>query len=158
MVKCYTGRDGFSLIELMIAVGIISVLAMSSIYAFQNHRMNAMQSEAMQWLFFIQSKQRQYHLRCNEYSAQLVGHCTHIPAGCTPQTQRCGLNMKTADSQHHWYQASISQANATNYVVIAQPDLKWKHHSPCGDFAIDKSGPVYRIGTRQFADARCWRR
>lgn len=87
-IKGLTSQGGFSLVELMIVVGIIGVLATLALPRFQQFQAKAKMAEARNMLGHIYTLEQAYHLDNNTYLAfGQVGRmanksvvCTNVPS------------------------------------------------------------------------------
>lgn len=83
-------QSGFSLVELMIVVGIIGVLATLALPRFQQFQAKAKMAEARNMLSHIYTLEQAYHLDNNTYLAATTVYGRKAGDGaldCTPSTQ-----------------------------------------------------------------------
>ncbi|MGE0172832.1 MAG: type IV pilin protein [Oligoflexales bacterium] len=85
MGKIFNKQDGFSLVELMIVVGIIGLLATLAVPRFQQFQAKARMAEAKNMLNHIYTLQESYHLDTNQYMPfSIYGRNSDGTAQCTP--------------------------------------------------------------------------
>lgn len=128
---------GFTLIELIVAVAIISILAAVAIPAYRDYVMKTRRSDAMNALNEILMQQEIWRTSHTAYTTNLVADL--------------GL---TASSDQGYYTLSIPSASATTFSATSAPTGSQSSDS-CGTFAIDVNGPDTSGG---YANSTCWRR
>jgi len=129
--------QGFSLLELLIALAIVAILATITVPSFSGLLDKSRRSDAMSSLLLVQLAQERWRSRNNSYTQSLEA-----------------LGWASPISSEGYYQLGISEANAAGYRVLAQPRAVQRRDS-CGIFAIDANGPDYGEG---YAGPACWNR
>ena len=123
-------QDGFTLIELMIAVVIIAILAAIALpnytqYVRQGHRVDA-QADMLQ---FAQAMERCF-----------TRHRTYSDADCLPETPQAAR-----------YTFSVDPLTATTFTITATPDGS-QIQDPCGVLTLNHRGGR----PPDSSDANCW--
>jgi type IV pilus assembly protein PilE len=142
--KMYTSKHkGFTLVELLIVVAIISILAAVGFPAYNEQMQKGRRADAKNMVLQIASLQERYHSNFGYYgnADDLTGNDPitsdegfySITVACTP-TATC-----TA--------ASRSQ----QYTITATPNVT---DANCGVFTYDQSGTITKSGTKTLA--YCW--
>ena len=135
---------GFTLVELMITVGIIGVLTAVAVPSYRNHVMRSKRSEATVILLRIQSAQEKFFLQNNAYSANL--------AGAPP----AGLGMVTVTEAGNYNLAVARVGNG--FTATATATSGQAYDTKCRTFTIDQNG-VRQAQNSGGADntAECWK-
>lgn len=149
-------ENGFSLIELMIALLIIAILAGIAIPAYQNQIDRARRADAKAGLMQLTSAQERFFTQFVSYTDQIVG-----PGACAGIA--CGLNQGTATSPEGDYNMVVAVTPAgcapgtpvqcTAYTITATPIAAGD--TECTTLGIDNLGRKQSTGTGT-VDA-CWR-
>jgi len=74
-------RDGFTLVELMVVIAIISILAAVSIPAYFNHIMRTRQSKAITELMAIKAASERYFVESGTYTTTIGALAGYASAG-----------------------------------------------------------------------------
>lgn len=127
-------QKGFSLIELMIVVGIIGVLATMAVPKFNAFQAKAKQTEAKTTLNHIYTLQEAYFIdyssyagngaAAGEYGANLA-NANQVSAGCSdpatnaPWAPSIGFSLSPCDAQKPIYSYNVAAAGGT-YTATAQ--------------------------------------
>ena len=134
-------NKGFTLIELMIVVAVITIIAAIAIPAYSDYVTRAKRADGKTALASLQLAQEKYRANNPTYatSAASIPFATTSPDG--------------------YYTISISSATATTYVIVADPDETAGQIDPeCGNLIINESGDESVTGTASATPDRCWKR
>ena len=101
-------QRGFTLLELMIVVGIIAILAAIAIPTYQNYITRATRTKATRALMDLAGREERYFYSNNRYAATLASVGYNSP-----------YVESNADSRY--YTLSIPAASATSYTLSAAP-------------------------------------
>lgn len=123
---CGRALAGFSLVELMITVAIVSILASIALPSYRSYVLRSNRGDATQALLRIAAQQEKFYIQNNTYAATL-------DAG--------GLNMDT-QSEHGWYDLSISAGDVNGFTAqaAATAGTPQEDDSACQTFTIDAQG------------------
>ncbi|WP_303907631.1 type IV pilin protein [Thiohalomonas denitrificans] len=144
-MKFVRSSSGFTLIELMIVVGIVAILAAIAYPSYQEYIRKAKRSDAMTALMELQLAQEKLRANCPFYAAEIQG--TNNCDTTTPDIDVAG----STTSPEQFYNLGIVSSSSSAYVATAAPD-GWSDND-CGTFAINQDGPDHS-GT--YANERCW--
>ena len=112
-------KSGFSLVELMVVVGIVGVLSSIAIPTFKTYAQRAKRSEAYLNLAGIYKAQKTYHAENNQYGTTFANIGFEI-SGANE------VNPTTIQSQYYMYTMEVFDvdvAENANYSAIATGDL-----------------------------------
>lgn len=131
-------QGGFTLIELMIAVVVVSILAMIAIPAYNDSVNKGRRSDAKSTLTAIAAKQEQFFMDNKRYTADLK------ELGYTASS--------SVDSIDGYYKiTSAIVASPPAFTLTAVPD---NSDSDCGNFTLDEKGSQGVSGSK--GAALCW--
>ena len=135
---------GFTLIELMIVVLIISILGFIALPGYRNYSIRAARAEGKAMLVTAASKEEQFFLNNKTYTVTIAG--------------TAGLNMPNL-SESGKYQLSIT-AGATgsitsSYLLTATPQVGQTDDLDCYTFTLGSDG-TKDIVTGTAAVTECW--
>jgi prepilin-type N-terminal cleavage/methylation domain-containing protein len=130
-----TREDGFSFIELMVVLAIISLLSCVAYPAYSG--------------YWIQLKRLEARLALLEISMRLEKYASMSEQGYVGATfEKLGVNEKT---ERGWYQLSLIDLDDTHYTLIAQPTFKDKG---CAQLSCNAQGKHSYQGKGSYRD--CW--
>lgn len=118
---------GFTLIELMIVVMIVSILAMVAIPAYQGQVTSARRGDAQAVLLSLSNAMERYYTQNNTFAGAALG-----AGGIFP-------NEAPLDGSSKYYDLSIAASSATSYTIQAKPK-----NGQAGDGCLE----MVSIGTR----------
>ena len=130
-------KNGFSLIELMIAVTIVGILAAIAIPSYSAYVRRANRSDATRTISFLSQALE----RCYSQTFTYVG-CAQAPAGTAPSAQ-------------NYYNVTVAILSASTFTISAVPLTNPQlGDAQCTSFTVDQTGAQAMTGT---ADIKtCW--
>ena len=143
--------QGFTLIELMIAVAIVALLAAVALPAFQDAIRKSRRSDAINAISAVQ--QAQERMRANS-----TRYCSTFGAASAPN---CGLAATLSNSANGRYTLGLSDVTETRYVVTATATGAQAADTRCAKLAARMEAGAISYGSGQstvdWADsAKCW--
>ena len=129
---------GFSLIELVVVLGIVALVTVLAVPSYQQHMMAARRTDAVTTLLYIQSKEEKWRASDRDYAT--LGE----------------IGWKGTLSRAGHYQLRMANRSADSFRLEAIPRADGPQaKDTCGTFAMTQDGPAYR---EPYAGRTCWRR
>jgi len=129
------GKEGVTLIEVMIVVAIVGLLAAIAIPAYDNYITRSRRSDAFTALETVRAAQEMYRAERGFYASDFFEGATNVVAGCS--AGMAGSN----------YNISINRTDNTHYTALAAVTA--------GEKQANDKYPQFRVnqdGTREYYD------
>jgi len=137
---------GFTLIELMITLVIISILAAIALPAYQKEVLKSRRSTAVNALLDVASREARYYTTTNAYASTLVA--MGYPSDPMPIT----------DTNNYYYKVSVAlganNLGVPTFTVTATPVGNQAKDTECGIFTYNGVGQRTTSGTG--STQNCW--
>lgn len=141
-------RQGFTLIELMIAVAIVAVLAAIAYPSYQQYVERTRRGDAIASLLSLAQAEERHMARCGEYASSITGAATCADAGLG----------RPATSEEGFYNLALTNiASGATYTLTATPTGAQASDDLCSQFSLT------HLGQRAAQDAdggntteQCW--
>ncbi len=145
------GANGFTLIELMVAVTIVGVLVAVALPSYQNSVRKGRRSEAFNAIAAVQQAQERSR-------GNWPGYCGDLTSA--PTLAACGLGLPASTARGH-YTLALSNVTATGYTVTATAAGGQAADTNCALLAARLAGGTLSYGSGSaavdWADPnRCW--
>ncbi len=147
--------QGFSLIELLIAVAIIGIIAMVALPSYKDSVYKARRADGMNLLLRAAAAQERLFTLYSSYTNVITK-----PAGCSGAA--CGLALASDVSEEKFYKLSIEAlpvgcapggTRCESYVLTATAQGDQANDLVCKDLTLNQVGEKGASGT---APAACW--
>lgn len=136
---CLRRTAGFTLVELLVVVGIVAILAAIAYPSYARHVERARRASARAVLLEAAQYMERFYAGTNSYvDAVLPDHLRNAPAGALPGEAA--------------YAIRAASAASSRYLLKASP----LRDDPCGDLTLDETGTRGREGAGLTVEA-CWR-
>ncbi len=147
-------HQGFSLIEVLVAVIIIGILATMAHASYQDSVLKSQRKTALASLMEIASKQEDYRVTHRRYTDDLtqLGYSAKGDSGAPFYIDNQG-NASTASSGT--YKVVLTRTNSTAYSLSAAPINAQAKDTGCGTLSITSAGAKSATGSQ--GTQGCWR-
>lgn len=116
-------QQGFSLIELMVAVAIVGILAAVAFPSYQNYVVKGNRAAAQAFMMDVENRQKQYLLDARSYAADLAT-----------------LNMAAPSDVSNFYTVTIAASAAPPAFTITATPITGSKQESDGALTLDSSG------------------
>lgn len=130
---------GFSLIELVIVVAILSIVVTWGYNTYRDTVIKSRRSEGLAELLMLADKLERYYSDQGTYAGARLGNAVNT--------------VHASSSKNGYYSFSITTATAVQFTITATPQGGQADDSRCGVFTLNS------LGTRQASGSRgeaCW--
>ena len=131
-------RKGFTLIELMIAIAIISILAVVAVPSYMDHMRRSHRNDAMSALMRIAAEQEKFYFQNSRYGSL--------------------AELGDPDTEHDWYTLSMITNTAETFSVSASANADSPQFSDekCRMFFLDDIGRRTAFSADLGQEDDCW--
>lgn len=151
MTRKTHSEGGFTLIELMIVVAIISLLAAIAYPAYTDYVIKSKRSIATSALTQIAARQEQFRMDNKQYAADL----TNLGYPSNPAIVDDASNFVSAGSDGRTYSISVNRPTTQTYTLTATPlGAQASRDTECASFTLTHEGTKGVTGTESVRD--CW--
>jgi len=141
IVRARASEKGVTLIELLIAMGILGILAAIAIPSYQNVTQKARRHDAEDALMGLRQAMERHYARIGSYEG--AANDAGVPQIFATQTP--------IEGSGHYYDLKISGITDTRYELIATPTAV-QQRDPCGTLRLNQAGQRGSALT----DGQCW--
>ncbi len=135
MLKINKGQQGFTLIEIMIAVVVIAIMAAIAFPSYSEQVRKSRRADAKSTLLDIANKEQRYMLDNRSYGS----------------LNDLGLGGTTVPSEEGYYIISITPASpTTSFTLTATATGSQVDDTDCSTFTVDQKG------TKSGTSSQCW--
>ena len=142
-MKTKRTAKGFTLIELMIGIAVVSILTMIAVNSYSSYLIRAYRSEAQATL--LQGSQYMERIRLENGSYKPGGVAPTLPAGLAQSPASGTLR----------YAIALDATSTTTFTLTATPSSSIAAQEICGNLIVDHSGlKAFSAGTGDMKT--CW--
>ncbi|MFK8015410.1 MAG: type IV pilin protein [Gammaproteobacteria bacterium] len=133
-------QHGYTLMELLITVSIITIVTSIALPSYQNHVMRSHRTDAMGALLRVANAQEKFYLQNNSYTGDLAE-----------------LNITGTESGY--YDLTIADADVNGFTATATASSggPQENDSKCQNFTIDATGALGAGSSGVDNTTECWR-
>lgn len=132
-------NQGFSLMELMIAVAIVGIIAAIAIPSYNGYVVQSRRTDAVAFLMAVAGDQVRFFSENNSYATSMTA---------------LGYANDAEPSENGHYTVSVTSTSSSVYTLTATPAGDQTKDTACANFTIDSIGTKNISGTATRAD--CW--
>ncbi len=143
--------NGFTLIELMIAVAVVGILAAIAYPSYKNSVTKSRRAEGKSLLLDAAAREERFFAQYNKYTTTIVA-----AGGCVANA--CGLNYASANSTNGYYQLTAPSGvnpapNSTFSLTVTPLGIQATNDPSCATFTLNNIGAKGATGTNTGV---CW--
>ena len=131
-------QQGFTLLELMMVVGVIAILAAVSYPSYREYTFRAKRTDGKNALVDLAARQERYRFNNNVYTSSLAD-----------------LNMTSATAEGH-YTVSITSASALAFAAQVAPTAT-QSSDKCNILSITNTGQKGTTNSNSLSATECWK-
>jgi type IV pilus assembly protein PilE len=136
---------GFTLLELVIALAIVSVLAAIAYPAFKQRVVNGRRADGSTALLDLANRMEQYYANNNTFATATIAGGTSTDV------------LSSSASNQGYYTLSITAQAKDTYTIKATRTGQQTNDTQCGDFTLTSAGVKAIVNNASgFTVARCW--
>jgi len=136
--------QGFSLIELMIAVAILGIIVAVGYPAYTDQVRKSRRAEGMGELLDLADRMERFYSDKGTYAGASLGNA--------------GTDIYTTTTAKGYYTLSINSQTATDFSVSAAPTTKGgQNRDKCGTFTLTGQGTKSITTSSGYTNDMCWR-
>lgn len=148
--------QGFTLIELMIAVAIMAVLIAVALPAYNQYVITAKRSLARAELLKVMARQEQFFVDNKKYAATTLADLGYPGVTYAINGHGDASAANAADRTYVIRLAAAPAATATSYTLEAVPQLKQADDTKCQTLTLSSLGVKGLTGGATGSVADCW--
>lgn len=133
-------QQGYTLLELLLTVSIVTIVTSIALPSYQNHVMRSHRSDAMGALMQVANAQEKFYLQNNTYASSLT-------------------DLNITGTRSGYYDLTIPVADVNEFRAEAQAASGGPQagDDTCQTFTIDSTGALSAQGTGGDTTTECWR-
>lgn len=140
MTKHPSRQTGFTLIELMIVVGVVAILSAIAIPSYRQHVIKTRRAAAAGCLLEVSQLAERQYTTTMAYDAPAVPDIT---------------GMQCRNDLANFYNIILAVPSATTYTASAQPNGTSQNDPKCGTLSTNQTGAKMKSGTAATVQ-ECW--
>lgn len=148
--------QGFTLIELMVAVAIVALLIVIALPAYNQYVIAAKRSLARAELFKAMARQEQFFVDNKKYAATTLADLGYPGVTYAINSHGDAVAATAADRIYVIRLAAAPAATATTYTLEAVPQLKQADDTKCQTLTLSSLGFKGLTGGATGSVADCW--
>lgn len=133
-MKKINQQSGFSLIEIIVVLAILTILASVALYNYSSYLLRANRTDAMKFLLDVAARQENYYSFKYKYTTDLNE-----------------LALSTDQSDYGHYKLTITLEENDRYYLLKASPIGGQASDSCGSFELDSNG------VKKAAEADCWK-
>ena len=132
---------GYSMIELMIVLAILSIIIAFAYPSYRGHVIKAHRAEGMGELLDLADRLERFYSDQSTYAGATLGSAT--------------TDLRPVATENSMYNLAITLQNAISFTVTATPQGTQTDDTKCGTFTLTSLGGKSTSGT--LPDKKCWK-